>query len=598
MNNSKSIPQKSGKAPQASKLPVIKKILRRIGSFLPLLIISVLLAAGSVALTLYIPILIGDAIDLIVGIGNVDLTGVARLMLGVGICAAAAAALGWLMNIINNRIVYHVLRDLRRDAFRKISTLPLSYIDSHPAGDVVSRVINDADQFADGLLLGFAQLFTGIITIAVTLVFMLTLSPAITAIVVVLTPISLFVARFIATKTYSMFRRQSEIRGEQTAYVNESIKNQKLIRAYSREGAVNERFDGINEEYRKSSLSAIFFSSLTNPVTRFVNSIVYAAVALVGALVAVGGGLSVGGLTCFLTYANQYTKPFNEISGVIAELQNAIACAGRLFELLEQSSEISDDGAAELPFPSGGVVELKEVSFSYSPERRLIDNLNLSVRPGQRIAIVGPTGCGKTTLINLLMRFYDVNDGEVSVDGCDIRAVTRRSLRSNYGMVLQETWLRSGTIRENILMGRPDADDGEVEQAARAAFAHGFIRRLPDGYDTVIGEDGGSLSEGQRQLLCISRVMLRQPPILILDEATSSIDTLTERKIQLAFERLMKGRTSFVVAHRLSTVRDADIILVMRDGSIVEQGSHDELLARGGFYRSLYNSQFAMGEAR
>lgn len=577
----------------AGRLPVIKKVLQRIGGHLPMLIFSVILAGASVALTLYIPILIGDAVDLIVGRGDVDFDGVMRLMFYVGACAGGAGVLTWFMNIINNKIVYHVVRDLRSDAFRKIGTLPLSYIDSHPAGEVVSRVINDADQVADGLLLGFTQLFTGAITILITLVFMLLLNPAITVIVVVLTPISLFVARFIASRTYSMFRRQSELRGEQMAFVSEVIKNQKLIRAYSKERDMNARFGEINEEFRKSSLMAIFYSSLTNPVTRFVNSIVYAAVALGGALAAVGGAISIGGLTCFLTYANQYTKPFNEISGVIAELQNAIACAGRLFALLDEKSEVPDSDADVLHSPAAGAVTLRDVSFSYSSDRSLIENLNLVVKPGQRIAIVGPTGCGKTTLINLLMRFYDVNSGAVTVDGYDIRELTRRSLRSNYGMVLQETWLKTGTIKENIKMGKPEATDAEVEGAARASYAHSFIRRLPDGYDTVISEDGGSLSEGQKQLLCITRVMLRLPPMLILDEATSSIDTRTERKIQMAFERLMEDRTSFIVAHRLSTIRDADVILVMRDGSIIEQGSHKELLARGGFYSELYNSQFA-----
>lgn len=581
------------KSKKGGSLPVVRPIMRRIGKYMPLLIFSSLLAAASVALTLYIPILVGRAVDLIVGAGEVDFKGVGRLLPLIVLCAGGAALAQWVMSMLNNRISYRVVRDVRHEAFVTLQRLPLSYIDTHPAGEVVSRVINDADQFADGLLLGFSQFFTGILTIAGTLIFMLMINPLITLAVVVLTPVSLLVARFIAGRTYSFFRRQSEIRGEQTAYINEIIKNQKLIRAYSREGNTEERFGEINERQRKSSLSAIFYSSLTNPLTRFVNSLVYAAVALSGALAALGGAITVGGLTSFLSYANQYTKPFNEVSGVIAELQNALACAGRLFELIEEPTEPDDSNLPGLPAPAAGHVEMEGVSFSYDPGRPLIENLNLSVKPGQRIAVVGPTGCGKTTLINLLMRFYDVGGGRVKVDRHDIREISRRSLRSNYGMVLQDSWLKAGTIRENIALAKPDATYAEIEAAARAAFAHSFIRRLPEGYDTVVGEEGGNLSEGQKQLLCISRVMLRLPPMLILDEATSSIDTRTERKIQMALEKLMRGRTSFVVAHRLSTILDADLIIVMREGRIVEQGRHAELLSRGGFYSRLYNSQFA-----
>jgi ATP-binding cassette subfamily B protein len=515
------------------------------------------------------------------------------LMITVGICAAGAGLAQWIMNIVNNRITYHVVRDVRREAFLKIESLPLSYIDSHPAGDIVSRVISDADQFSDGLLLGFTQLFTGVVTIIGTLIFMLTINPVISLAVVILTPVSLFAARFIANRTYKLFRHQSEIRGEMTGYINELIKNQKLVRAYSAEGKTLNKFGEMNERYRKSSLSAIFYSSLTNPVTRFVNSIVYTGVALTGALAAVSGFITVGGLVSFLAYANQYTKPFNEISGVITELQNALASAGRLFELIDGKPEVSDRSNTTLPIPVSGNVSLENVCFSYSEDKPLIEELSLEVSPGQRVAIVGPTGCGKTTLINLLMRFYDVNSGAVRVEGEDIRKVTRRSLRSNYGMVLQETWLKSGTIKENLLIGKPDATDDEVITAAKESRAHSFIRRLPDGYNTYIGEDGGSLSEGQKQLLCITRVMLRRPPMLILDEATSSIDTRTEKKIQEAFSILMEGRTSFIVAHRLSTIQDADLILVMRDGKIVERGRHEELLLRGGFYSSLYSSQFS-----
>ena len=576
----------------------LRIVLRHIKRYTPRLILSIILAALIVALTLYIPILAGDAIDLIVEPDEVAIPErgalFAQKLLGIAICAAVAGILQWIMNIINNYITFHVVHDLRREAFLKIECLPLSYLDSHPSGEVLSRVINDADQFADGLLLGFTQLFTGVVTILGTLVFMLTIHPAITAVVVVLTPISLFVARFIANRTYNLFKKQSEIRGEQTAYINEMVKNQTLVRAFSEESATLARFDDINERYRKTSLFAVFFSSLTNPCTRVVNNIVYAAVALTGAFAAVAGSITVGGLTCFLAYANQYTKPFNEISGVIAEVQNALACAARLFELIDEKPQPSDDGAEPLNIPADGCVSINNVDFSYSPEKPLIEGLSLDVEPGQRIAIVGPTGCGKTTLINLLMRFYDVEGGSISVDGKDIRDITRHSLRGSCGMVLQETWLKAGTIRENIIMGKPSATEEEIIAAAKASHAHSFIKRLPQGYDTVIAEDGGNLSEGQKQLLCITRIMLRLPPMLILDEATSSIDTRTELKIQEDFARLMKGRTSFIVAHRLSTVRDADMILVMRDGRIVEKGTHDALLASGGFYTELYNSQFAV----
>ncbi len=571
---------------------ILKTVLRHIGKYLPYLTFSVILAGVSVTLTLYIPILVGQAIDFIVAPGNVYFPGVMSLLLSIGICAAGAGLAQWIMNIVNNRITYHVVRDVRHEAFIKIESLPLSYIDSHSAGDIVSRVINDADQFSDGLLLGFTQLFTGVVTILGTLIFMLTINPIITLVVVILTPISLFAARFIANRTYNLFRRQSEIRGEMTGYVNELIKNQKLVRAFSAEEKTLGKFGEMNERYRKSSLLAIFYSSLTNPVTRFVNSIVYTSVALTGALAAVSGFISVGGLVSFLAYANQYTKPFNEISGVITELQNALASAGRLFELIDEKPETSDSGKTPLPVPVTGNVSFDNVNFSYREDKPLIENLSFDVTPGQRIAIVGPTGCGKTTLINLLMRFYDVNSGAVKVEDKDVREVTRRSLRGNYGMVLQETWLKSGTIKENLSMGKPGATDDEIIAAAKESRAHSFIRRLPDGYDTVIGEDGGSLSEGQKQLLCITRVMLRRPPMLILDEATSSIDTRTEKKIQEAFSLLMEGRTSFIVAHRLSTIQDADLILVMRDGKIIERGRHEELLMRKGFYSSLYNSQF------
>ncbi len=569
----------------------LKKVLRYIRRYTFWLIMSVLLAVATVAGTLYIPIIAGNAIDCIVE-GGVNFGEIFPLLIQAGIVAGATAFLQWLMNAINNKITFQVVRDLRSAAFRRIEELPLSYLDAHPSGDIVSRVIADADQFADGLLMGFTQLFTGIVTILGTLVFMLSIDPWITLVVVVLTPVSLFTAKFIAKRTYNLFRLQSETRGEQTALIDEMIGNQKVVAAFSHENASLEQFDEINERLETYSRRATFFSSLVNPTTRFINSLVYAGVGLAGAIAAINGSITVGALSCFLSYANQYTKPFNEISGVVTELQNALACAGRLIELIEEPPQESDEGNAVLTDVHGNVA-MENVNFSYVPDRRLIENLNLSVNAGQKIAIVGPTGCGKTTLINLLMRFYDVTGGKITVEGQDIREVTRTSLRASYGMVLQETWLKSGTIRDNITMGKPDATDEEVIAAAKASHAHGFIKRLPDGYDTVIGEDGGSLSQGQKQLLCITRIMLCLPPMLILDEATSSIDTRTELKIQDGFARMMKGRTSFIVAHRLSTIRDADVILVMKDGNIIEQGNHDELLRRGGFYATLYNSQFA-----
>ncbi len=576
---------------QASALRRVLHAVRRYQGWMAL---SILLAAASVALTLYVPILIGRAIDHIVAPGNVAFDLILSLLIQVAALVVITAVMQWVMNTVNNKVTYHVVQDVRRRAFAHLNKLPLSYLDTHPTGDTVSRIIADVDQFADGLLMGFSQLFTGAVTILGTLVFMLTIHPWITLLVVLLTPLSLVMARFIANRTYSMFRLQSEIRGKQTAFINEMIEQQKVVRAFNHEKQALETFDEINVKLEKSSLRATFFSSLTNPCTRFVNSVVYAAVGLTGALAVIGGGMSVGGLSCFLSYANQYTKPFNEISGVVTELQNALACAGRVFDLLDQPTE-SPDGkdAVQLQHVSGHV-RLQEVEFSYLPDRPLIRDLSLHIQPGQRVAIVGPTGCGKTTVINLLMRFYDVNSGCIQVEDVDIRDMTRHSLRQNYGMVLQETWLQEGTIRDNIKMGRPDATDEEMIAAARAAHAHSFIKRLPQGYETPIQEDGGSLSQGQKQLLCIARVMLCQPPMLILDEATSSIDTRTELKIQDAFAKLMAGRTSFIVAHRLSTIRDADIILVMKDGQIIEQGKHEELLARGGFYAGLYNSQFAV----
>ncbi len=577
----------------------IKKVLRYIGKYSIYLAFALIFAAITVALTLYLPILTGNALDLIIEKGLVDFTGIYQILKQMALVILLTAAAQWLMNICNNKITYHVVRDIRYEAFRKIQNLPLKYIDSHSYGDIVSRVIADADQFADGLLMGFTQLFTGIITIFGTLGFMLAINVKITVVVVLVTPLSLFVANFIAKRTYSMFRLQSQTRGEQTAFIDEMIGNQKVVQAFGQQERMLERFDEINGRLEKCSLKATFFSSLTNPCTRFVNSIVYACVGVTGAFVAImgivngTGGISVGKLSCLLSYANQYTKPFNEISGVITELQNAIACAGRLFELIEEEPQIPEvQNATKLEHPDGNV-ELSHVFFSYVPEQKLIKDFNLSVKAGQRVAIVGPTGCGKTTLINLLMRFYDVDSGEIKVSGTDIRNLTRKSLRKGYGMVLQDTWLREGTIRENLVIGNPDATEAEIIEAAKAAHAHSFIKRLPNGYDTIITEDGGSLSQGQKQLLCITRVMLCLPPMLILDEATSSIDTRTEIRIQKAFARMMDGRTSFIVAHRLSTIKEADIILVMKDGNIIEQGKHEELLLKGGFYANLYQSQFA-----
>lgn len=556
-----------------------------------LLILSIVLAAVSVVLTLYVPILFGDAIDNITENG-VDLATVVGFLVKAAITALVAALLQWLMNVINNRITYETVRDLREKAFLKIENLPLKYIDSHPHGDLVSRVISDVDQLADGLLLGFSQFFTGIATIICTLLFMLSISWKITIIAVVLTPMSLFVARFLATSTYNLFKKQSEIRGAQTALIDEMVGGAKTVKAYNYTDRSHERFKKINDDLTETSSKAIFYSSLVNPSTRFVNAVVYAAVGLAGALSVVAGTVTVGGLTCILSYANQYTKPFNEISGVITELQNAIACAARIFELIEAEPQPSDEGLPALQKVDGNI-ELKDVSFSYNPDTSLIENFNLSVKAGQRIAIVGPTGCGKTTLINLLMRFYDVDEGSISVEGSDIRDVTRHSLRENYGMVLQDTWLKSGTIRDNLKIGKPDSSDEEMIAAAKTTHADSFIRRLPQGYDTPIGEEGGNLSAGQKQLLCITRVMLTKPPMLILDEATSSIDTKTEFRVQRSFEKLMQGKTTFIVAHRLSTIMSADLILVMKDGHIIEQGKHEELLAKHGFYYELYNSQFA-----
>ena len=575
-----------------SSMKTLRRVLRYLKKRWHMLAASIVLAAASVAGTLYVPILVVNAIDCILGPGAVAHAQIMTLLSRVAAVAGITALLQWLMSDLNNRITFGVVRDVRRDAFEKLQILPLSYLDAHPSGELVSRIIADADQFADGLLMGFTQLFTGVVTILGTLFFMLRIHWIIALVVVVLTPLSLFAAKFIAGRTYSMFKLQSATRGEQTAHMDEMIMNQKVVQAFSHEAESLEKFDEINGRLEKAALRATFFSSLTNPVTRFVNSVVYAAVALTGALAAVGGGITIGSLSTLLSYANQYTKPFNEISGVVTELQNALACAARIFAVIDEPAQTPDaPDAAELSDVKGSV-ELRHAVFSYVPDKRLIEDLSLTVQPGQRIAIVGPTGCGKTTLINLLMRFYDVDGGEIDVEGTDIRKLTRRSLRASYGMVLQDTWLRSGTIRENICMGKPDATDGEMIAAAKAAHADSFIRRLPDGYDTVITEDGGSLSQGQKQLLCITRVMLCLPPMLILDEATSSIDTRTELHIQAAFARMMQGRTSFIVAHRLSTIREADVILVMKDGHIVEQGRHAELLRKNGFYARLYNSQF------
>ena len=571
----------------------LRKVLRYIRRYWGYLGASIILAAVTVALTLYLPILIGQAVDRIVGKGAVDFAGIFVILRKMAVIIGLTAVAQWVMNACNNKITYNVIRDIRTEAFDKIEKLPLKYLDAHSYGEIVSRVIADVDQFADGLLMGFTQFFTGIVTIFGTLIFMLTISVRITVAVVVITPVSLFVASFIAKKTFSMFKLQAETRGEQTAFIEEMVGNQKVVQAFSHEDEALEKFDEINERLQKYSLRAIFFSSITNPSTRFVNSLVYATVGVVGAFTAIAGGISVGQLSSLLSYANQYTKPFNEISGVITELQNALACAGRVIELIEEDAEVPDaEDAVDLEH-ANGKVELSHVYFSYVPEQKLIEDFNLSVKPGQRVAIVGPTGCGKTTLINLLMRFYDVNSGTIKVSDIPLQQLTRKSLRDNYGMVLQETWLRSGSIRDNIAMGKPDATDEEIIAAAKASHAHGFIKRLPEGYDTVIAEDGGNLSQGQKQLLCIARVMLCLPPMLILDEATSSIDTRTEIKIQNAFAKMMQGRTSFIVAHRLSTIREADIILVMKDGSIIEQGNHEELLEKNGFYAKLYNSQFA-----
>lgn len=577
----------------ASQGATLRRVLRYIRPHMPKVLLSLALALLSVALTLYVPILVGRAIDCLTGAGQVDFAALAPILTTIAVCVVLTSAAQWIMKEMNNRITYDTVRDIRRDAFAHIQRLPLRYLDAHPSGDTVSRMISDVDTFADGLLMGFTQLFTGVMTILGTLLFMLTLSVPITLVVVLITPVSLLVANFIAKRTYAMFRLQSQTRGEQTALIDEAIGEQKLVQAFGHEQKTLEAFDEVNERLRACSLRAVFFSSLTNPCTRFVNSLVYAGVGLTGALAAVHGNLTIGGLSSFLSYANQYTKPFNEISGVITELQNALACAGRIFDLLDEPTQLPDPQNATTLQNVRGEVDLSHVCFSYVPERKLIEDFTLHVTPGQRVAIVGPTGCGKTTMINLLMRFYDVDSGEIRVDGHSAQAVTRASLRHNIGMVLQDTWLCSGTIRDNIVMGKPDATDEEIIAAAKASHAHSFIRRLPDGYNTVIGESDGQLSQGQRQLLCITRVMLALPPMLILDEATSSIDTRTEQKIQQAFAHMMQGRTSFIVAHRLSTIQSADIILVMRDGHIVEQGTHQELLSRKGFYATLYESQFA-----
>ena len=579
------------KGKQTQTIIKILKYIRRYWGFLG---ISIILSAMTVVCSLYLPLLTGDALDLIIAKGAVDFAGIMQILQKMALMVVLTALAQWIMNVCNNKITYNVIRDVRKEAFQKLERLPLKYLDAHAHGEVVSRLITDVDQFADGLLMGFTQFFSGILTIFGTLFFMFAISGRITVAVVILTPISLVVASFIAKKTFSMFKLQSETRGEQTSLIEEMVGNQKVVQAFAREDETLEKFDEVNERLEKCSLKAIFFSSITNPSTRFVNSLVYATVAVVGAFLAISGGVSIGNLSALLAYANQYTKPFNEISGVVTELQNALACARRVFELMEEEPEIADAADAIALEQTNGEVSLENVAFSYVPEQKLIENLNLKVKPGQRIAIVGPTGCGKTTLINLLMRFYDVKEGAIRVNDIDIRNLTRKSLRSNYGMVLQETWLRSGTIRDNIVMGKPDATDEEVIAAAKASHAHSFIKRLPDGYDTVVAEDGGNLSQGQKQLLCIARVMLCLPPMLILDEATSSIDTRTEIKIQEAFAHMMKGRTSFIVAHRLSTIREADVILVMKDGNIVEQGSHNELLMLNGFYAELYNSQFAL----
>lgn len=576
-----------------NKKSTLKKVLKRIKKYGVLVALSLLMAAAAVVFTLYLPILTGDAVDGIVSKGLVNFTGLFRSLKMMVLVIAGTALFQWLMNIINNHITYHVVQDIRQEAFEKLERLPLKYVDSRSYGEIVSRMIADVDQFAEGLLMGFTQLFTGILTIAGTLVFMFGIHVKIALVVVVLTPLSLFVAGFIAKRTYTMFKKQSETRGEQTSLIEEMVGNLKVVKAFGHEEENQERFDEINGRLQKYSLDATFYSSLVNPCTRFINSMIYAGVGITGAVAALNGRLSVGQLTCFLSYANQYTKPFNEISGVITELQNALACAARVFELIEEAPEIPDAERAVVLENAKGELTLENVYFSYAADKKLIQNFNLSVKPGQRIAIVGPTGCGKTTLINLLMRFYDVNEGKILVDEHEIRNITRGSLRKNFGMVLQDTWIRGGTVKDNIIIGKPDATMEEIIHAAKESKAHDFIKRLPNGYDTVLGEDGGNLSQGQKQLLCITRVMLCLPPMLILDEATSSIDTRTEIKIQQAFARMMEGRTSFIVAHRLSTIREADVILVMKDGNIVEQGNHEELLKQNGFYAELYNSQFA-----
>lgn len=579
---------------KSSQKATLLRVLHYIRNYWIYLALSIVMAAVTVTLTLYLPILTGKVIDLILDKGMVDFAGVFQILRKMAVVIAVTAAAQWIMNVCNNKMAYRIVQDIRNEAFRKIEILPLKYIDGHSYGEVVSRVIADVDQFSDGLLMGFTQFFTGVITILGTLGFMLSVNVGITGVVVLITPLSFLVAAFIAKKTYTMFHVQSQTRGEQTALIEEMIGNQKVVQAFSHEDEALEEFDEINDRLGKCSLKAIFYSSITNPSTRFVNNLVYAGVAVTGAVFAIRGGISVGQLSCFLTYANQYTKPFNEISGVVTELQNALACAARIFELIEEEPQVPDSEGAAVLESVEGRVDLQHVNFSYVPDRKLITDFNLSVQAGQRVAIVGPTGCGKTTVINLLMRFYDVQSGRICVDDQDIRNVTRSSLRDNYGMVLQETWLKSGTIKDNIVMGKPEATQEEIIAAAKASHAHSFIKRLPQGYDTVIGEDGGSLSQGQKQLLCITRVMLCLPPMLILDEATSSIDTRTEIRIQKAFATMMQGRTSFIVAHRLSTIREADVILVMKDGNIIEQGNHETLLAQNGFYATLYQSQFAV----
>ena len=576
-----------------NKKSTLKKVLKRIKKYRILVFLSLAMAVATVAFTLYLPILTGNAIDCMLDPGLVNVTGLLKTLKIMVAVIAGTAVFQWLMNIINNHITYHVVQDIRREAFEKLERLPLRYVDSHSYGDIVSRMIADVDQFAEGLLMGFTQLFTGLLTIVGTLFFMFDINGKIALVVVVLTPLSLLVAAFIAKRTYTMFKKQSETRGEQTSLIEEMVGNLKIVKAFGHEKINEENFDEINGRLQKYSLDAIFYSSLVNPCTRFINSMIYAGVGITGAIAALNGRLSVGGLTCFLSYANQYTKPFNEISGVVTELQNALACAARVFELIEEDPEVADSEYAVQLEDVQGSVELSHVYFSYRADQKLIEDFNLKVTPGQRIAIVGPTGCGKTTLINLLMRFYDVNEGKIAVDGNNIQDITRGSLRTNYGMVLQDTWIRNGTVKENIVIGKPEASMEEVIAAAKASHAHDFIKRLPKGYDTVLGEDGGNLSQGQKQLLCITRVMLCLPPMLILDEATSSIDTRTEIKIQQAFAKMMEGRTSFIVAHRLSTIREADVILVMKDGNIIEQGNHEELMKENGFYANLYNSQFA-----